>query len=306
MEGDGQMIEGLSIGLLSWKAHETLRRTLESYARARLAANAAEFKVFFNEISDADRALAAEFGVECCGDRRNLGIWGGMDACAKALSGDVVLLLQNDCPVVASPEETTRYLEEGVRLIRDGKADMIRLRHRFNQGDGISFRRFYGYWPVHEVDPRAAKYFDPQLPPDAGRDTLRRRLLRLVRPFGARRRVIAAIHLEAHPEQVYPQWISREGDYFLVDSEIVNFSEQPLLISKSLYLSLSDWCRAHPRHRRINGAPVMEHALNSRWWRGRHFKVGFCDEGVFTHNRFDDSWRPEHAAFNAAISEEKR
>ena len=89
------MIEGLSIGLLSWKAHETLRRTLESYARARLAANAAEFKVFFNEISDADRALAAEFGVECCGDRRNLGIWGGMDACAKALSGDVVLLLQN-------------------------------------------------------------------------------------------------------------------------------------------------------------------------------------------------------------------
>ena len=86
----------------------------------------------------------------------------------------------------------------------------------------------------------------------------------------------------------------------------MNFSEQPLLISKSLYLSLSDWCRAHPRHRRINGAPVMEHALNSRWWRGRHFKVGFCDEGVFTHNRFDDSWRPEHAAFNAAISEERR
>ena len=51
MEGDGQMIEGLSIGLLSWKAHETLRKTLESYARARLADNAAEFKVFFNEIN---------------------------------------------------------------------------------------------------------------------------------------------------------------------------------------------------------------------------------------------------------------
>lgn len=49
----------------------------------------------------------------------------------------------------------------------------------------------------------------------------------------------------------------------------------------------------------------MEHALNSRWWRRRHFKIGFCDEGVFTHNRFDDSWRPEHAAFNAAISEEE-
>ena len=191
-----------------------------------------------------------------------------------------------------------------IKLFLDRELHLAPLRR--DNPNGISFRRFYGYWPVHEVDPRAAKYFDPQLPPDAGRDTLRRRLLRLVRPFGARRRVIAAIHLEAHPEQVYPQWISREGDYFLVDSEIVNFSEQPLLVSKALYLSLSDWCRAHPRHRRINGAPVMEHALNSRWWRGRHFKVGFCDEGVFTHNRFDDSWRPEHAAFNAAISEEKR
>ena len=294
-----------SIGLLSWKAHKTLRKTLESYARAGLAANADEFKVFFNEISDEDRAIAAEFGVDAVGDAKNLGIWGGMDACAKALSGDVILLLQNDCPVVATPEDTARCLREGVELVSSGRADMIRLRHRFNQGDGISFRRFYGYWPVHEVDPRAAKYFDPQLPADATTDTLRRRLLRLLRPLGARRRVIAAIHLEAHPEKVYPQWISRVGSFYIVDSEIVNFSEQPLLISKRLYLELSDWCRAHPRHRRINGAPVMEHALNTSWWRRRHFKIGFCDEGVFTHNRFDDSWRPEHAAFNAAISEER-
>ena len=144
-----------SIGLLSWKAHQTLRKTLESYARAGLAKNADEFKIFFNEISEEDRTLAAEFGVECVGDDRNLGIWKGMDACAKALSGDVILLLQNDCPVVASPEETARYMRDGVELIRSGKADMIRLRHRFNQGDGISFRRFYGYWPVHEEIGRA-------------------------------------------------------------------------------------------------------------------------------------------------------
>ena len=294
-----------SIGLLSWKAHQTLRKTLESYMRSRLAENADEFKIFFNEISDADRAIAAEFGVEAVGDARNLGIWGGMDACANALSGDVILLLQNDCPVVAEPDDVARLLKEGVELVRTGRADMVRLRHRFNQGDGISFRRFYGYWPVRELDPRACRYFDPELPADAGRDTLRRRLMRLLRPDGARRRVMAAIHLEAHPERVYPQWISREGDFFLVDSEIANFSEQPLLISKRLYLELSDWCRAHPRRRRINGAPVMEHALNSKWWRSRHFRIGFCDEGVFTHNRFDDSWRPEHAAFNAAISEER-
>ena len=203
----------LSIGLLSWKAHKTLRKTLESYRRARLASCADEFKVFFNEISDADRALAAEFGVECSGDVRNLGIWGGMDACAKSLSGDMILLLQNDCPVVASPEDAARWISGAEALVRSGRADMVRMRHRFNQGDGISFRRFYGYWPIREPDPRAGKYFDPEIPADAGRDTFSRRLMRALRPFGACRRVIAAIHLEAHPELVYPKWISREGDF---------------------------------------------------------------------------------------------
>lgn len=294
-----------SIGLLSWKAHQTLRKTLESYRRAGLASCADEFKIFFNEISDEDRALAAEFGVEAIGDARNLGIWGGMDACAKALSGDVILLLQNDCPLVASPAETARCLRRGVALIRSGALDILRLRHRFNQGDGISFRRFYDFWPVHELDPRANLYFDAHVPADAAHDTLLRRLRRFVRPWAAQRRVMAAIHLEAHPELVYPQWIARAEDIFLVDSAIANFSEQPMLISKRLYLALSAWCRAHPRRRKINGAPVMEHALNSAWWRARHFKIGFCDEGLFTHNRFDDSWRPEHAAFNAAISEER-
>ncbi len=295
----------LSIGLLSWKARQTLRKTLDSYRRANLFACADEFKVFFNEISADDRALAAEYGLEAVGSERNLGIWGGMDACAKALSGDVILLLQNDCPAVATPEETAAYLAEGVALIRAGQADLIRLRHRFRQGDGISFRKFHGYWPVHALDPRAAQAADFSLPADAMRDTFARRLHRLCRPWAARRRLIAAIHLEAHPEAVCPKWISRCGRFLLADSEIANFSEQPLLISRRLYFELSDWCRAHPRSRTVNGAPVMEHALNGRWWRQRHFKVGFCDTGVFTHNRFDDSWRPEHTAFNAAISKER-
>ena len=46
----------LSIGLLSWKAHQTLRKTLESYVRAGLAKNADEFKIFFNEISEETTA----------------------------------------------------------------------------------------------------------------------------------------------------------------------------------------------------------------------------------------------------------
>lgn len=291
-----------SIGLLSWKAHQTLRKTLDSYRAAKLAACADEFRIFFNEISDEDRKLAAEYGFDAVGSGRNLGIWGGMDACANALSGDVILLLQNDCPVVSDPEETARILREGVELIRSGGADMIRLRHRFNQGEGISYRRFFDYHYVRDLDPRALAYGDVGVPSDAEEDTWSRRLMRLARPFAARRRLIAAVHLERRPEAVYPRYVKREGGFLIVDSSLAQFSEQPLLISKKLYLSLSDWCRRHPRHRRINGAPVMEHALRSGYWYNGRFKVGFCDTGVFTHNRFDDSWRPNHSSFNAAIA----
>lgn len=293
-----------SIGLLSWKAHQTLRKTLDSYRRARLADCADEFKVFFNEITDADRALAAEYGVTAVGAAKNLGIWGGMDACAKALEGDVILLLQNDCPVVASPEETAKTLKAGVELIRSGKADMIRLRHRFNQGEGISYRRFFDYHFVRDIDERALAYGDVGVPTDATEDTFLRWLRRLCRPHAARKRLVSAIHLERYPERVLPQYVSREGAFLIVDSALAQFSEQPLLISKRLYLELSDWCRAHPRSRKINGAPVMEHALRSDYWLKGHFRVGFCETGLFTHNRYDDSWRPNHISFNAAISEE--
>jgi len=294
-----------SIGLLSWKAHQTLRKTLESYRRANLADCADEFKVFFNEISDEDRALAQEFGVTAVGDKKNLGIWGGMDACAKALGGDVILLLQNDCPAVATPEETARILKAGVEMIRSGKADLIRLRHRFNQGEGISYRRFFDYHHVRELDPRALEYGDVGVPANATADTLKRKMNRLLRPFSARVRLVSAIHLERHPEAVLPQFVRREGEFLIVDSALAQFSEQPLLISKKFYLELSDWCRAHPRKRKVNGAPVMEHALRSPYWLKGHFKVGFCDTGLFTHNRFDDSWRPNHVSFNAEISEER-
>jgi len=288
----------LSIGLLSWRAHKTLRKTLDSYRQAKLADCADEFKVFFNEISDADRALAAEFGVASIGSADNLRIWGGNDAMAEALKGDVVLMLQNDCPVVVSPEETAKWIRGAYELINAGQADMVRLRHRFNQGEGISFRKFYGYWPVRELDPRADRYFDPEVPADHADDTWTRRFKRMLRPGAARRRAIAAIHLEAHPEAVYPRWISRSGDFYIVDSVIAQFTEQPFMIRKDLYQELSAWGHRHLRRGKLNGSPILEQSLRAPYWYRGHFKVAFCDEGVFTHNRFDDSFRADNAAYN--------
>lgn len=301
----GGEVTMLSAGLLSWRAHKTLRKTLDSYKRANLMGAVDEFKIFFNEISAEDRELAKEYGVEATGSVENLGIWGGMDGAAAALNGDYILLLQNDCPVISSPEETRKWLNEGVKLLESGKADMIRMRHRFNQGEGIDFGRFYSFSYVHELDERHTKY-NGELPAGATRDSLCKKLHRLFRPFAFLRRVIAVIHLEKHPEKVVPKYIKKEGDFYVVDSRIINFSEQPMLISKKLYQELSAFGHRRPCKAKVNGRPLLEITLNSWWWKHHHFRVAICDEGVFTHNRFDDSFRPEHAAFNASISAEGR
>ncbi len=69
----------LSIGVLSWRSHETLRKTLNSYRQGRLTDCARESVVFFNEISGADRLFLVGFnadGWRCAGNESNLGSFG--------------------------------------------------------------------------------------------------------------------------------------------------------------------------------------------------------------------------------------
>ena len=92
----------LSLGLLSWRAHETLRKTLASYKS--LLPLVDEAVIFFNSITDEDRAIANEFGFRAEGTQDNLGILGGTLSLVRCLQGDMILLLQNDNPVYVTPE----------------------------------------------------------------------------------------------------------------------------------------------------------------------------------------------------------
>ena len=95
--------------------------------------------------------------------------------------------------------------------------------------------------------------------------------------------------------------ISRDGDFLIVDSQVINFTDQPFMIRKELLLELCGYASTHRKKRTLNGFQVLELNLNCRWWRKHHFRVA-VGEGCFTHNRFDDSFRSDHAAFNAAIA----
>ncbi len=296
----------LSIAILGWKSPVTTRHSLETYRAAGLYDCCGEFFIYYNQYSDADRALGEEMGVRTCGGPENLGNWGGQKKILETAKGDYILFLENDHPVVTTPEETRRWLTASLELLKSGKADMVQLRHRQKLGERYGFgKKPFRYYYVRDLDPAYADYVKrtPTIPPDYDRDTLSRKIRRFLFPSKALRRSVSALYLERQPEKVLPQCIRREGDFLIVDSAILNFSESPFMVSRAFYNRLSDWAEGHPRHRTILGHQNLEYILNCRWWRKQHFRIAVCETGVFGHQRKDDSWRPNQVAFSKTLVE---
>ena len=273
--------KGLSIGVLSWKAHETLRKTLASYEA--LLPLVDEAVVFFNSITPDDRAIAGEFGFRAEGSEENLGILGGTLSLARCLSGDKILLLQNDNPVNVSPDVLSRRIAEAIAILDEGKADMVRMRDRFDPSfsDCVKYLKLY--------------------PGEDGVDTLAMRMRRILRPIKARRMIGRAAAVLKDPSSRHPGEFVRCGESFITDSRYTNYSDQPFMASRTLALELLEWADARKEHSRtLNGRYVPEIIINSRFWRARRIRVAIS-EGVFAHARFDDSFRPNNVAFNPDI-----
>lgn len=269
-----------SIGILSWKAHETIRKTLRTYEATHLRSVFDEAVIHFNSRTPEDDAIAHAFGWTPAGDERNLGLLEGTAQLAREMSGDILLMLQNDCPVCVPEEEAATYLREAKELILSGKADIVRCRHRWNVGQGFSDCANY------------LKYYRR-----GGKKTLKG----ILRPFKARRMIGRSPYVEPNPETLFPNDIRKEGNFLIVDSAVINFTDQPFMIRKDLLLELARYAKEHPKKRTLNGFQVLELNLNCRWWRNQHYRIA-VGQGCFTHNRFDDSFRTDHAAFNAEIT----
>lgn len=270
-----------SLGILSWHAHETLERTLSSYAA--LLPLVEERVIWFNEISDEDRALAAKFGFEARGTAANLGIFGGTRALLNSLSGDIVISCQNDNPVAVNPEDLVSRLTESLEAIRSGAAQWVRLRMR--RGEGFSDA------------PKYLRYWGKGLAPCC------RRLLRPIKAAHMRGRAVA---VEVDPSQRFPNLFQKSGSLFLSNSSIIDYSDQPFAASHAFITQVFDWADAHKEgSRTLNGRFVPEIILNrGTWWRQSAFPVAVSD-GIFAHARYDDSFRADNKAFNPQCVEKK-
>lgn len=286
----------VGIGILSWRAHDTLIASLESYKAAGFLDLFAENLIYFSDISDEDKEIAARFGWSHAGGE-NRGIAGGMKALAENMQSDYVLLLQNDNPLIESPAFANAHLDEAIALLDSGKADLARLRHRWQVGEGFSdVAKYLRYFPARNVS-------ENFIPKEHGvdeadyKDSLIKRLRRTFRPLKARRISGRSVFLEEAPEKVTPRHIRKDGNFYLIDSAAINFSDQCLLISKDKWLNLfMDYVEKNPSSRRPNGFQAPEICINGPWWQKQGF-ISAQGQGLFTHRRWDGSFRKEHPAY---------
>jgi FkbM family methyltransferase len=133
----------LTIGILSWKEHRTLRNTLDSYTRAGLLAYPAQIFIFFNEIDDEDRRIAEEYGIEYHGAETNLGIAGGYKEMLGYVTQPNFLFLENDWMIREDAfGRVASQLRDGEKFLLS--ADVIRYRNRREPGMPLWTMQFKG------------------------------------------------------------------------------------------------------------------------------------------------------------------
>lgn len=287
----------VGVGILSWKSHKTLERSLQSYEKVGFKELFDEVKIIFQEISADDIALANKYGYDYVGTEKNLGIQHGHKLIYENLNTDFVLVLENDNPIVENELVIQQILEKSMNFLRQNKIDVMRLRHRWNFGESFSLEKYLNYYNVTKLHPN---YIFDELDTNK-KDSFSKFFKKIFRKEKALRVAGYGLYFEQNPHEVFPEFVEKvEDEIYIVNSRILTWTNQSVLLKREFYGKLLEYSYKNPSSRTANGFQDLEKPLNSKWWRTRNFKIGICN-GLFTHNRFDDSWRKSHQAFNSDI-----
>ncbi|MBK1833675.1 glycosyltransferase family 2 protein [Roseibacillus ishigakijimensis] len=288
----------IGFGVTSWRSPETLGATLDSYRQANFAAYFDEHLLHILDASEEDREVLSAFDFRHR-EGKNQGIAESMRTIAQSLSTDLVLLLENDCPLIEPEPVLRERLELVRRAFADDQVDIFRLRHRWQVGEMFALRKHLSCHPVAEVHPSFAQPdLLAQYPPSP--------LRRFLKPRHARQLRGRAVYVERHPEQRFPDVFTKMADepdeWFVTDSRSLNWTNQSVVVRRDFFLeTLMRYVDEHPSKRTSNGFQSPERPLNSAWWREQRFRIG-VGTGLFTHERRDGSWRRNHPKFQENAS----
>ena len=184
-----------AICILSWKAHKTLTKTLDSYTKHNLWQYFNEKIIFFQEISQQDIEIAGRYGLKYMGTKENIGIAGAWKEILRSVNSDKVLFLESDCLLIEPQIQDQLFLAN--KMLDSGEIDIFRLRHRFQVGQNFDILDKY------------KAFFGPGL---------LKSLWRKLRPIKAQRLVGAAIYAHDHPHIVHPHYIQKHSNIYITSS----------------------------------------------------------------------------------------
>lgn len=269
----------LGLGMLSWRAPVTVDHALASYARENIFPLFDQVLIYFQDISDADSAVARKYGLACAGNDQNRGIYGGVKALLEEMQTEYVLFLENDCELIEPAHIVKEQLARALTDLVAGRAQAFRLRHLRQPGeDFATVRKYLRY---HSPSPQAWYRISSTA-------RLMTRLRALLRPRKAERLKGTAAYVEPAPDKCYPEtFVRSETGNLIASSRHLNWTNQSVLFNRHWFLEqILPWVAAHPSRRTVNGFPDIEKGLNNRWWRQQDYKLGLTD-GLFTHRRID-------------------
>lgn len=251
------------LGVLAWQRLPRLEANLEGYAAAGLPGLFAERVIFFQEVSDEARALAERHGYRAAGSPANLGILGGFQALARELRTELVLLLEDDLPLVEGPGVVRAQVEGATDHLLSGRAQVVRLRSRRAPGEKFDLPAKY-----------ARYHGDGALPA----------LRRALRPAKAKRLVGGAAYVRDKADRAHRGLIDRADDgTYLVSAACLPWTNQSVMLRRDVFLDrICAHAEANPSRRRVNGQPDIEKEWNSKRWRRSGWTVA-VPEGLFTH-----------------------
>ena len=266
----------LGFGVLSWKGAETLEPSLKSYADQNLLSLFDETVIFLPEQRQKETDIAHKYGLDIYGSTENLGILGGFKTLAEALTTDVIIMVENDCPLITHLADAKQQIEHGYDLLLRQKADIVRLRSRTNPGQdwGVN-RKYREYYPVHD-------------------DNILKKTIkavkRVMRPQKAEKLKGWSVYEGADEAQKFASLTNYDAsnDCFIVDARYMPWTNQSIMIRRDFFLdNIIQIAEEMETTRRINGFKNLEIEMNSDYWRSSGYNVAI-PKGIFTHQRIGD------------------
>lgn len=264
----------ISVGILSFKAYKTIDETLAQYKN--FLDYFSEAKIFFQTFCEKDKEIADRHHVDYLRREENIGIQSGIRWIVENSQNEYILYLENDFHLLNDVDYSVSVIRNALNMIKTGTIDMMRLRSRFIPGSPYGKLVYTKYFKPQHIHPDFK---------DFNKIQKTNPLLKYIRPFKARRVAASSLYIEEFPEKI-SKYIKKIDNCYVVDSCVMNWTNNPTLISKKLLLSLLDYADSHPSSRTVYGFQDLEKPLNCRWWRNQHFRIGVCD-GIFTHQRLD-------------------